>query len=326
MRHGLVWTIIMLGALLFAPVFLAKGNAQGQLGSDLPPARDQYFFNEPGTRFNPHDLTGVWRSFAPPAYARTRAQGTDYGMTTDNDNLNPEPPLSDWAKKNLLLPAISHSALGPNPRMDVNGVPAQVLETKGGQYPGQNCEPITAPAQYGFTGGFPTEFVMGPGFIVQFFERQREWRKIWLDRDHPKDLDSTYMGDSVGKWEGDTLVVDTIGFNGMSFFSQNVGQRMSDQFHVIERFRRVDHDYLELKMTYCDPKAWGDKCWAGFDKYFLLQPPDNPIQEFICTPEQVDFYDSRIRDQIKKATPAVTAPAARKPAPKPAAVKTPAAK
>jgi len=328
MRHGIVLaTATLLGAFLFLPPFVAEGNAQSEPAKTKPPGnRDRYFYNEPGAPFDPRDLNGIWRSFAPPATTRPRAEGTDFGMTTDNDNRNPEPPLTEWGKKNLLLPSISHSALGPNPRMDVNGVPAQVLETKGGRYPGLNCDPITAPAQYGFTGGFPMEIAMAPGHIFQFFERQREWREFWLDRDHPKDVDATYMGDSVARWDGDTLVVDTIGYNGKSFFSQNVGHTMSDAFHLIERFHRVDHDYLELKMTYCDTKAWGDKCWDGFNKYFILQPADSSIQEFMCTPDLVGLYDSRIGEQIKKATPAAAAPAARKPPPKAPAAPKPAAK
>jgi hypothetical protein len=72
-------------------------------------------------------------------------------------------------------------------------------------------------------------------------------------------------------------------------------------------------------MTYCDPRAWGDKCWPGFDKYFILQPEDQPLQEFICTPELFSQYDSAIGDQIEAAKPAAspaTAPTGQAPAAK----------
>ena len=61
-------------------------------------------------------------------------------------------------------------------------------------------------------------------------ENHREWRVIWLNRDHPKSVFPTYMGDSVAKWDGDTLVVDTIGYNGKDWISENLGQLMSDAF------------------------------------------------------------------------------------------------
>jgi len=305
----------LFAVMILSPALLGQDGEKTGEASGAPVARERYFANEPVAAFDPHDLNGIWRSFALPGTAVPRPEGSDFGMTTDNDNPNPEPPLTGWGKEHLLVKAISHSALGGHPLVDVHGVPAQVLEENGGQYPGQNCETIAAPAQYGYTGGFPMEIVMAPGHIFQFFERQREWREWWLDRGHPKDLDPTYMGDSVAKWEGDTLVVDTIGFNGKDFFSQNVGQKMSDEFHLIERFRRLGHDYLTLEMTYCDAKAWGDKCWPGFNKSFTLEPAGNPIQEFICTPEEFGQYDSRIGNQIikgNKEEPAAAPPAAPK--------------
>ena len=101
---------------------------------------------------------------------------------------------------------------------------------------------------------------------------------------------------TVAKWDGDTLVVDTIGFNGRDLFSNNMGQRMSDAFRLVERYRRVDHDHLELDMTYYDSKAWGDKSWPGFKKYFKLQPADSPLQEYICNQADEGAYNKRIAD------------------------------
>src|SRR5262249_15124264 len=150
---------------------------------------------------------------------------------------------------------------------DPNGVPTN---DPNGEYPGKDCEPLAPPAIYDYPGLGSMELMTTRegDRIFQLFEYHREWRTWWLNREHPKDLDPTYEGDSTAHWEGDALVVDTIGFNGKSMITQNVGLRKSDQFHLVERFRRVDHDHLIIDMTYSDPKAWGDKSWPGFRKYF----------------------------------------------------------
>jgi len=86
------------------------------------------------------------------------------------------------------------------------------------------------------------------------------------------------MGDSIGKWEGDTLVIDTVGFNDKTWLDRG-GLPHSEDLHVVERIRRVDHDTLEIKITIDDPKAY-TKTWGG-QLIFQLKPDWN-IMEFIC--------------------------------------------
>ena len=101
----------------------------------------------------------------------------------------------------------------------------------------------------------PFEIVSAPGMILIYYEFGHYVREIHTTRDHPKDLLSTWMGDSVGKWEGDTLVVDTIGFNDQTWID-NTGLPHSDQLHLVERLRRVNHDVLQLDITVDDPKTY----------------------------------------------------------------------
>ena len=76
------------------------------------------------------------------------------------------------------------------------------------------------------------------------FEYDHTVRQIFMDgRAHPDDITPTYMGHSIGKWEGDTLVVDTVGFNEKTWLDRD-GHPHSDQLHVIERFHRVDRDNM----------------------------------------------------------------------------------
>ena len=122
-------------------------------------------------------------------------------------------------------------------------------------------------------------------------------------------MDPTFEGDSTAKWDGDTLVVDTIGYNGRTPITQSVGQWKSDEFHLVERFTRVDHDHLTIDMTYYDPKAWGDKSWAGFHKYYHLVSPEqvheriyksDSFTEWICSPSDNKQFDQRVIDYYKK--------------------------
>jgi hypothetical protein len=135
--------------------------------------------------------------------------------------------------------------------------------------------------------------------VFQLFEYHREWRTFWMDREHPKDIDPTYEGDSTAHWEGNDLVVDTIGYNSKTMITQNVGHTKSDAFRLVEHFRLLDHDHLVIEMTYYDPKAWGDKSWPGFKKYFHRVKKENFI-EFICSPREYQAYDKVITAPLEK--------------------------
>jgi len=87
------------------------------------------------------------------------------------------------------------------------------------------------------------------------YEYDHTVRHIFTDgRAHPADITPTYMGHSIGKWDGDTLVVDTTGFNEKTMARPGRHQH-SDQLHVVERFLRVDRDNMQVDITMEDPKA-----------------------------------------------------------------------
>jgi hypothetical protein len=243
-------------------------------------------------KFDAHDLNGSWI-------------GTQKFF--GDNNPVPEPPLTPWAKEHLLMESISHTGLNLTARgessttssksgiTDANGVPANIPE---GHYPGEHCEPLGAPVQYNGTHYYPFQFIILPDRIYQLFEKQMERRVIWLNRDHDKDMFPSYFGDSIGKWEGNTLVVDTVGFNGRLWISENVGHYMSDAFHLVERYHLTDATHMELEMTYYDPKAWGDKAWTGWKKSFKLDSKGDSQEENICDPAHWQDYDSVILNPI----------------------------
>ncbi|HVZ61185.1 MAG TPA: hypothetical protein VG892_10415 [Terriglobales bacterium] len=245
-------------------------------------------------RFDPRDLNGVWW-VEEPGSGKLMARGSKGDASKCQtchlpEHTQPEPPLTAWAVENLLnkgIPVGNMMGGGNSTGAGADGSHAMAA-TK------PNCDPIGVPAQFWHTQLSPFELVAARGRIFQFFEAHHEWRTIWLNRDHPRDLELTYMGDSTGRWEGNTLVVDTIGFNGKTLIEPvGVGHRMSDAFHLVERWRRVDASTLELDATYYDPKVWGDKPWGGLKKIFKLQSGMRLI-ESICTEGDNAIFEENV--------------------------------
>jgi len=117
-----------------------------------------------------------------------------------------------------------------------------------------NCLPDGVPRQ----DPFPWKIVQTPNLIVFLLEGNvHSYRQIFTDgSDHPKeDLEPAWYGDSRGHWEGDTLVVDTIGFNDKTWLD-GLGRPHTEKLHVIERFRRPDSGHLDFDVTIDDPGAY----------------------------------------------------------------------
>ncbi len=248
--------------------------------------------------FLPRDLSGVWWVADPgPEKLMARASKGDASKCQTchiPDHTMPEPPLTPWAKEHLLLPDTMAEGGAHGPKTE-GGTMAAAQRGE--------CDPIGVPAQFWYTQLTPFEFVTTPGRIFQFFENRREWRTIWLNRGHPAAPEPSYMGDSVGKWDGNTLVVDTIGYNGMDMIEPvGVGHLMSDAFHLVERWQRTSYDKITLEATYYDPKAWGDKPWGGLRMEFLLQP-NMQIEESYCSAAQNAKFEEQFMKPAAKPKP-----------------------
>jgi len=133
---------------------------------------------------------------------------------------------------------------------------------------------------------FPYEIVQTPARLVMLFEDDiPSHRTVYLDgRRHPKDPNPSWMGHSIGHWEGDTLVIDTIGFNDRTWLDAQ-GHPHTEKMHVIERLRRPDLGHLEIEFTIDDPgayaKPWIIKRVADLD-------PNDEIGEYVCTEGERD--------------------------------------
>ena len=140
----------------------------------------------------------------------------------------------------------------------------------------------------GFPSGMlyilPIQIVQNTKYIVITPELQHASRIIPIDgRPHREGLEPSYYGDSVGKWDGDTLVIDTIGLNDKTWLDSDAHPH-TEAMRVTERVRRTDHDTLQFDVTIDDPKAY-TKPWTG-QKIFKLQSGWQ-IMEHVCEDNEV---------------------------------------
>src|SRR2546427_9934409 len=118
--------------------------------------------------------------------------------------------------------------------------------------------------------------------VVYILSELDHWvRRIYTDgRTHPDGYPVTWMGHSIGKHDGSTLVVDTTDIDDKTWID-TLGHPHSDALHLVERYRRVNHDTLEIEFTFDDPKAYA-RPWTG-KKVYQLQPPGYEMKEdIIC--------------------------------------------
>lgn len=149
--------------------------------------------------------------------------------------------------------------------------------------PTSTCHPIGAPAID--TVPIPYKIVQTPGLVVILYEGDTVYRQIFTDgRRHAETTIPSFMGYSVGRWEGDTLVVETTGFNDKSWLDR-AGHTHSEEMRVIERFHRKDLGHMDLAITIEDPKTFTRPI-------SFVQPntltPDGDLLEYFCTDNEQD--------------------------------------
>ncbi|HTC62630.1 MAG TPA: hypothetical protein VK709_07285 [Candidatus Saccharimonadales bacterium] len=226
-----------------------------------------------------HDLSGVWMQ-----YPDGDVPGVP-GMNAVDDRTRP--PLTPWGKEKF---DAARPLVGPR------AVPGEENN------PALRCDPDGPPKLLNLPN--PFEIIQIPGRVLMFFELGHIWREIWTDgRPLPKDPEPSYLGYSVGKWEGDTFIVDTIGFND-ELWDDSYGNPRSDATHLTERYRRLNENTLELQIIIDDPKAY-TKPWVSPPKLHKLEPGWE-IAEWFCVVDEDNAYDKVVRK------PAGVAPAVKK--------------
>ncbi|HEV3334007.1 MAG TPA: hypothetical protein VG096_23635 [Bryobacteraceae bacterium] len=140
-----------------------------------------------------------------------------------------------------------------------------------------DCMPLGVPGS--FNVPYPFQIIQAPKTITIFYEYPNTFRIIPTDgRPHPDDVDPTWMGNSVGHWEGDTLVVDTIGLNTKTELN---GYRHSEAMHVVERLQRLESGDLQYDVTIEEPSLF-TKPWVMPTRTFPFRSELEKIDEFVC--------------------------------------------
>ena len=133
----------------------------------------------------------------------------------------------------------------------------------------------------------PAEFVQRPDRVVVLFEQSSTFHIIFTDgRPHPKNLEPTWFGHSIGRWEGDTLVVDTIGFNGKTWID-TAEHPHSDALHMVERFTRTNYDTMTYDVTLEDPKIYSKPIKNS--RVLKLLPQGEELLEYYCEENNLEL-------------------------------------
>ena len=250
-----------------------RGNAPSSPTANLP--------------FDPHDLSGFWSRNPRNGGGGTCPTCGDLGFNKD------VPPMTAWgqAKFNANKPSYGRELGSP-----LNG---EHIGRVRGIPPGQGNDIVTACNPEGLTRALiqpnPMEIVQIPGRMFQFFEWNYQRREIWTDgRPLAKEHDlPRWFGYSVGKWEGDTFVVDSNGFDERTWVD-HFGYPHSDEMHLQERYRRVDLKTIELVMKLEDPAIY-TKPWVS-EKLILKLQPQQEIEEGYCVGSEWETFNQRMRD------------------------------
>ena len=131
----------------------------------------------------------------------------------------------------------------------------------------------------------PFKIIQTPGEIIMLYEVETTFRQIFMDgRKELTDPKPTWMGYSVAKWDGDTLVIDTMGFNNLSWLDAR-GHGHSEDMRVQERFHRRDYGHIDVTLTVTDPKVFTKPVTVNFTEQLL---PDTDLLEHYCLEDEKD--------------------------------------
>jgi hypothetical protein len=219
------------------------------------------------------DLSGVWA--AQPSAEFARQLGVDPAANPLGADLQ---FISMYA-----INMLSDFKPGEEPiRPEAAAILRQRLANSGKDAPTSHCLPGGVPFSSLIA---PFKIIQTPTLIVMLLEDNNPARQIHVDgRTHPASHEPSWMGYSVGKWEGGTLTVDTTGFTDRSWLDA-MGHPRSESMHVWERFRRRDVGHIDVEMTIDDAKTYTRPFTVKLP-YRLL--PDTDVLESVCAENEKD--------------------------------------
>ena len=230
------------------------------------------------------DLSGDWApDRARGGFGQSLSISDMGGRKRGNED---DIPYQPWARTKTLS---EKPSTGPNPQFDETTDPQVIY-----------CEPPGVPHIYLWP--IKTKFIQTAEAVYILHEIGPFYRVVWLNSKHPADPDPQWWGHSIGHYEnGDTLVVDTVGFNDKTWLDQ-MGHPHTEQLHLIERYKRVNQKQLELDMVIDDPGAY-TKPWNSHRNFALSDTGFLRYQQICSIRENQQFFDNTARPAVAPAAP-----------------------
>ena len=193
---------------------------------------------------------------------------------------------------------LSNPILQPWAREELRKANERALSGKPAYTPKERCWPIGVPG-FLLYPVFPVYFLQTPKEVVMIWAEDHQVRHIYLNQPHSARPTPSWFGESVGRYEGDTLVVDTVGMNGRTYID-NYRTPHTDRLHVVERFRMIDGGKtLEAMLHVEDPGAFTTP-WDAKQLYRRIDSsgdktdprvPRGPLEEMACAENNGDVFD-----------------------------------
>lgn len=205
--------------------------------------------------------------------------GDDTFLTVRNRNANLTGPMPRTADGKPDLTGMWNGSADVGPEESAGlpwavAIKKQRLESNWKESPSAFC----LPGEIVPSSPFLYQIVQTPSALVQMFEDVPSHRLVYLDgRSHPKDVEPSWRGHSIGKWEGDILVIDTLGFNDKSWLPDALPH--SEMLHVVERYHRTDLAHLVIDIILEDPRTLS-KPWQLHTTWTLA--PREDLLEYVC--------------------------------------------
>lgn len=263
MRSVAAASAIVLGLSLSISAQRPAGSTVAASKSGVPRASD----GKP-------DLTGVWQG---GTNQRGSWEEANAGLGVGGTGRDPSAPAN---------PSSAERPAGAEPAPYQPWAAKKVLEAynrRGIDDPTGLCLPPGLPRAFNVSL-FPIQIVQTPQQVIFLFEYMSMFRVIPLNAKHPDDLIPSYMGNSVGRWEGDTLVVDVIGFNDKTWLA-GTGTFHTDALHITERFTRISKDQINYDVIMEDPNVL-TKPWRMSTTLMLRE--GTRLQEYVCAENNLD--------------------------------------
>ncbi len=254
--------------IVMAIVALAGGqHALGQAAQTAPAPSPATLRRPPAAR---PDLTGIWQALTPANHDiqdHSAEDGIPAGQGIVEGNEIPYLPAAAAKKAEN---SRNRKALDPENMCYMQGVPRMMYSP------------------------FPFQILQSPTFTIMVSEFNQETRRIHVDgTKHPEGMPDTWMGDSRGRWEGDTFVVDTTGFNDQTWFDR-AGNHHSDALHTVERFTLKGKDHIDYEVTIEDPKTFS-RPWKMRTVLYRRLEKNVQLLEYPCVSFLEDAYEQSLK-------------------------------